>query len=88
MSKSIGDVISKVERLVGFRGTVEEIKETITMLAGHEATLTPAEEDVSLDLCYVSSAGMVGEHYADFDIFVLETRQKDIYHVTEVTFIG
>jgi len=81
-------IIDKMHRLVGLRDTEEEIQNTIEKLTGREISMSRAEEDTSLDLCYVVAAGMVGDNYMDFDVFVLETRQKGVFYVTEVTFIG
>lgn len=84
----IDDVIRDMNKLVGFRGTVEEIAKKMSEIADEDITVTKSEIDNSPDINYVATAGLVISTYLDWDLFVLETREEGVLYITEITFLG
>jgi len=89
-------MIKQIEKLVGYRGTKEDIETKIELIiSGNDliidksVSLNLFDEDNSVDIGYVFS---IDNEY-DFDLFVIETREKNskgetILYISEVTNIN
>lgn len=76
----------EVEKFVGFRGTLEEIKFRFQEIALRDNIIFQAfEEDFGdCDLGFNVNLGEIYGIYFDFEVFVLETRVKGKYLITEI----
>ena len=75
-----------MKNLVMFRGTKEEIIEKLNMIGSRNDCFLEAFEEAlpENDYGFNTNLGMVGEHYLDFEIYMLPTNEKDTFIITEV----
>lgn len=86
MSKQGRIIQDKIQRLVGFRGTKEEIIERLKEIGiRKDITLEPFEELLdNLDYGFNVNLGESYRDYFDFEIFMLPTREEDVWLITEI----
>jgi len=86
MSKQGRIIKYKIQRLVGFRGTKEEIIEELVEIGIiKDITLEPFEYELEeLDYGFNVNLGESDGDYFDFEIFMLPTREKDVWLITEI----
>ena len=84
---SISDIEENIKQLVGFRGTKIEIVAKLNNLGPRHDCFLEAFEDPlpGIDLSFNTNLGMIGDHYLDFEIYMLPTRKLDEFMITEVT---
>lgn len=81
---------TELQQLVGTRATKRGICDSILTITGRITNLSPFEENLpQSDLGFQFSLGMDGDHYLDFDIYLIKTRAKSasgkpIWYVTEI----
>lgn len=86
MSKQGRIIQDKIKRLIGFRGTKEEIIEKLKEIGiRKDIVLEPFEEQLEdLDYGFNVNLGEIYGDYFDFEIFMLPTREKDCWLITEI----
>ena len=80
----------KINNLLGFRGTKRQIEERIESYIGNNKAINLflSEYDNSIDINYMFTI----DNKHDFDLFVIETREKiddeTVLYITEITNIN
>lgn len=77
----------KMQNLVMFRGTKEEIVKKLHKIGNREdiPVLQETEEKVkNQDLCFNTNIGEIDTHFLDYEIYMLPTNKKDNFIITEV----
>lgn len=90
MQSKINTINGKMEKLVFFRGTKEEIYNKVNSInTQKDANVTDIKtsEIKSNDFYMDACLGIIKDHYLDFEIFVLPTNEKKVYIVTEITIL-
>ena len=86
------ELYTKLQTLVGYRGTIKQIEAAIQNLTEIPTTLFPFEENLEdNDLGFQFSLEAfddIEDNYYDFDIYLIQTRAWDylepIWYVTEI----
>ena len=78
-----------LQKLVGTRGTKQQIADRIHQLTNRTTRLSQFEENLpDNDLGFQFTLGMDREHYLDFDIYLIKTRAKHngkpVWYTTEI----
>lgn len=86
MSKQGRIIQDKIKILVGFRGTKEEIIEKLKEIGTrNDPILEPFEhQSEENDWGFNVNLGESYGDYFDFEIFMLPTREKDVWLITEI----
>lgn len=76
----------QLQAIIGFRGNLESIERRVSELStGINVAIEKQDEQIDEgDLVYIFSLGMDGDEYLDFDLWVLETRNKDELYITGI----
>ncbi len=85
--ESVKKYEEKLQYLIGFVGTVEDIEFAISRFSTNEPVEISLEEE-NEDICFVFNLGMDGTQYLDFDLFVIETDEEHIFRIVEIKSIG
>jgi len=82
----ISHINQAMQKLFFFRGTKEEIIAKLNEIGlRNDCFLEPFEEPLpENDLGFNTNLGEIGDHYLDFEVYLLPTNQKDCFLVTEV----
>lgn len=83
--KQYKEIEKKVLKLVGFRGTLEEIRSKLQEIAVRDNIVLEAFEEQleGNDFGYNTNLGSIEDIYFDFEIYMLKTNKESVYLVTE-----
>lgn len=83
--KQYKEIENKVLKLVGFRGTLEEIKSKLQEIAVRDnIALEPFEDPLEgNDFGFNTNLGEIKDIYFDFEIYMLKTNKESVYLITE-----
>ena len=77
---------NKMEAMVFFRGTIEEINNHINNFSIKKCLMTLSRNNAKYnDIAYTVCLGEIDDHYLDYEVYVLPTNRPDNYIVTEIT---
>lgn len=86
MAKTIEGIEQSMQRLIRYRGTKDEIVSKLNNLGPRHDCFLEAFEDPlpENDLGFNTNLGMIGDHYLDFEIYMLPTMKADTFIIIEI----